>query len=54
MDIEWELEISKLVVVKQAIAEADTNSLWPHHFPRIGAEEQDVSKLRKLVSNEIT
>jgi len=53
MSIDWELEISKLVVVKQAIAEADEKKLWPHHFPRVGATEQDVSKLKILVDKEI-
>lgn len=31
-----------MVYVKQALAEADVRSLWPHHFPAVAATEAQI------------
>jgi hypothetical protein len=40
----WKAEIATLVYVKQALADADKRSLYPHHFPKVPA---DLSELRE-------
>lgn len=53
MSINWKLEISKLVCVKQVIADLDTQKLWPHHLPRVAASNQDILELEGLLGSKI-
>lgn len=36
----WKDKIAQLVYVKQVLAEADVEGLFPHHFPNVAASEQ--------------
>ena len=53
MSIDWKLEISKLVYVKQVISELDTQNLWPHHPPRVAASNQDITKLEEKLGRKL-
>lgn len=53
MSIDWKIEISKLVYVKQVIADLDKQKLWPHHLPRIAASNEDVANLENKIQRKI-
>ena len=48
-DFDWKAEIVKLVLVKQALAEADRHKLWPWHLPSVAASDEQIEACeRKL------
>ncbi len=53
MSIDWKLEISKLVYVKQVIADLDKQKLWPHHLPRVAASNEDVARLENKIQRKV-
>ncbi|HHX8603816.1 TPA: SMI1/KNR4 family protein [Vibrio alginolyticus] len=53
MSIDWKLEISKLIAVKQVIAELDTQKLWCHCLPRLAASNEDIESLRNKIRKDI-
>jgi hypothetical protein len=39
---EWKDRIAQMVLIKQAVAEADEEGLWEHRLPRVGATESQL------------
>jgi len=40
----WPQEIVKMVLVKQALAEADVEEMYPHHLPKVAATPAQLAK----------
>ncbi len=39
---EWKDWVAQMVLIKQAVAEADHEGLWEHRLPRVGATESQL------------
>jgi sulfatase maturation enzyme AslB (radical SAM superfamily) len=51
--MDWKLMITKMVMVKSQISEADKDKIWPYNFPKVAATDADVQKLKETVKDEI-
>ncbi len=53
MAFDWKIEISKMVYIKQVIADLDHNKLWPHHFPEVAATEDNIIELEQKIGTSV-
>jgi hypothetical protein len=52
-DATWPERIVQLVLIKQAIAEVDTDHLWPHHLPGVKATEQQLTAVESAIGEAL-
>ncbi|MBD8035090.1 SMI1/KNR4 family protein, partial [Solibacillus merdavium] len=43
----WRENIASMVLVKQELFKQDVKQIWPHHFPEIGANEDNILAVEK-------
>ncbi|PSU85252.1 hypothetical protein C0W35_22480 [Photobacterium kishitanii] len=53
MSLDWKVEISKMVYVKQVISKLDTQNLWPHHLPHVAASNDDIVRLVTKINKKL-
>lgn len=46
---DWRPEIVRMVQVKQAIAEADSNGIWEFHLPKVAAAPESLQGLEEIL-----
>ena len=49
----WPRMIVEMVAVKQRLSEADTESLWDHRLPRVGASEHDLVAVERELGESL-
>jgi len=53
MPIDWKVEISKMVYIKQVISDLDSNKIWPHYLPKVAASNNEIKKLEKKINKSL-
>lgn len=47
--VDWRAQIAELVLIKQAISDADNLGLWEFHLPRVAASEAALSNVQRAI-----
>ncbi|PDZ08819.1 1,3-beta-glucan synthase regulator [Bacillus pseudomycoides] len=51
--INWKDHLSTMVVVKQELLKQDVEQIWPHHFPKVGANEAEICLVEKKIGYKL-
>src|SRR5262245_28527214 len=50
---DWKPKIATAILVNQAVIEADTEQVWPHHLPEVAATEYVLQKVESRIGHKI-
>ena len=53
MAFDWKIEISKMVYIKQTIADLDHENLWTHSFSQVAATENEIIQVEKNIGTPL-
>ncbi len=51
--MDWKLLITKMVMVKSQISEADKDKIWPYNFPRVAASDLEIKEFKATIKKDI-
>ncbi|NPC93238.1 SMI1/KNR4 family protein [Bacillus sp. WMMC1349] len=49
----WKENIATMVLVKQELMKHDVKNIWPHHFPEVGASEEQIRVIEDQLGHNL-
>ncbi|PEP60481.1 SMI1/KNR4 family protein [Bacillus pseudomycoides] len=49
----WKGHISTMTAVKQELMKQDVEQIWPHHFPKVGANKAEICLVEKTIGYKL-
>jgi hypothetical protein len=53
MSDEWKNRIVTMIYIKQELVKLDVNKIWPHYFPEVAADEEEIKRAEVNLNYEI-